>query len=75
MRRNKLRRISEEVYRQGFVLTEKDLVYKLLNCGLRTMQRDITALKSAGEYVPIRGAVCEIRRSVTHKKEAVKEVS
>jgi len=62
VRRNKLRRITEE-----------DLAYKLLNCGLRTVQRDIAAFKNAGEHIPIRGAVCDIGRSVTHKAEAVKE--
>lgn len=73
VRRTKLHRITEEVYRQGCVLTEEDLAYKLLNCGLRTVQRDIAAFKNAGEHIPIRGAVCDIGRSVTHKAEAVKE--
>ena len=73
VRRNKLRRITEEVYKQKCVLTEEDLAYKILNCGLRTVQRDIAAFKKAGEYIPIRGVVCDIGRSVSHKKEAVKE--
>ena len=72
VRRTKLRRITEEVYRQGCVLTEEDLAYKLLNCGLRTVQRDISAFKNTGEHIPIRGAVCDIGRSVSHKTEAVK---
>ena len=72
VRRNKLLRITEEVHRQGCVLTEEDLAYKLLNCGLRTVQRDIAAFKEAKVHIPIRGVVCDIGRSITHKVEAVK---
>lgn len=72
VRRNKLRRITEEAYRQGCVLTQEDIAYKVLNCGLRTVQRDVAAFKKAGVHIPIRGAVCDIGRSVSHKVEAVK---
>lgn len=72
VRRNKLLRISEEVYKQRCVLTEEDLAYKILNCGIRTIQRDIEAFKKAGEHIPIRGVVCDIGRSISHKVEAVK---
>ena len=60
VRRNKLLRITEEVHSQGCVLTEEDLAYKLLNCGLRTVQRDIAAFKEAKVHIPIRGGWCVI---------------
>jgi len=72
VRRNKLLRITEEAYRQGCVLTQEDLAYKVFNCGLRTVQRDIAAFKRAGVHIPIRGAVCDIGRGVSHKVEAVR---
>jgi len=72
VRRNKLLRITEEVHSQGCVLTEEDLAYKILNCGLRTVQRDIAAFKKEKVNIPIRGMVCDIGRSITHKVEAVK---
>jgi len=72
VRRHKLLRITEEAYKQGCVLTEEDLAYKLFNCGIRTIQRDIASFKKAGITIPIRGVVCDIGRSITHKVEAVK---
>ena len=72
VRRHKLLRITKEVYDQGCVLTEEDLAYKLFNCGIRTIQRDIAAFKKAGVTIPIRGVVCDIGRSISHKVEAVK---
>jgi len=65
-------RITEEAYKQDCVLTEEDLAYKLFNCGIRTIQRDIAAFKKADINIPIRGVVCDIGRSITHKVEAVK---
>jgi hypothetical protein len=72
VRRNKLKRMAEEAYRQGCVLTQEDLAFKLLNCGIRTVQRDIREFKKVDVHIPIRGAVCDIGRSVSHKVAAVK---
>lgn len=72
LRRFKLHRITYEVYKQDCVLTEDDLAYIIFNCGLRTIQRDIDAFKKADVFIPIRGTVCDIGKSISHKIEAVK---
>jgi len=72
LRRFKLHRITYEVYRQNCVLTEDDLAYTIFNCGLRTIQRDIDAYKKADVFIPIRGTVCDIGKSVSHKVQAIK---
>jgi hypothetical protein len=73
LRRYKLHRITYEVYKQNCVLTEDDLAYTIFNCGLRTIQRDIDAFKKADVFIPIRGTVCDIGRSISHKIQAVKQ--
>lgn len=73
-RRNKILRITREAYTQGAVLTEEDLSYRVFNCGLRTIQRDIKAFKDSGITIPLRGFVCDIGRSITHKVDAIKEL-
>ena len=72
VRRNKILRITYEVYKQKCVLTEEDLAYKILNCGIRTIQRDIAAFKNAEVFIPLKGLVCDIGKSITHKAEAIK---
>jgi len=49
--RNKLRRITEETYRQGYVLSQEDIAYKVLNCKPRTVQRDAAVFKKAGVHI------------------------
>ncbi|MCP4550561.1 MAG: DUF1670 domain-containing protein, partial [Bacteroidetes bacterium] len=48
--------------------------YRVFNCGIRTIQRDIKAFKDSGTTIPLRGVVCDIGRSVTHKVEAINEL-
>lgn len=72
VRRNKILRLTQEAVDQQAVLTEEDLAYKLLNCSLRTIQRDIKAFKETGIMIPIRGVVCDIGKSITHKVEIVR---
>jgi len=47
LRRIKLQRISEETLEQEGVLSQEDLS-KYLNCSVRTVQRDIRAIKKEG---------------------------
>lgn len=72
LRRFKLHRITYEAYKQNCVLTEDDLAYTIFNCGLRTIQRDIDAFKKADVFIPIRGTVCDIGKSISHKIQAIK---
>ena len=53
-------------------LTQEDIAAKLLNCGVRTVRRDIKALAKRGMIVPTRGQQKDIGPGVSHKVEAVR---
>lgn len=72
LRRAKLLRITTEAHEQGIDLTQEDLAYRILNCGLRTVRRDIAYFKQKGIFVPTRGQQKDIGPGVSHKVLAVK---
>jgi Protein of unknown function (DUF1670) len=69
-RRVRLLRMTEEAVDQGGVLTQEDLA-RLLQTGVRTIRRDVTALRGDGHWVPTRGVVKEIGRGQSHKAKIV----
>lgn len=69
-RRVRLLRMTEEAVDQGGVLTQEDLA-RLLQTGVRTIRRDIVALRAEGQWVPTRGVVKEIGRGQSHKAKIV----
>ena len=72
LRRARVLRISEEAHDQGIDLTQEDLAYQIFGCGIRTIRRDIKALKSKGIYVPTRGQQKDIGPGISHKVLAVR---
>lgn len=72
LRRARILRITEEALDQGIHLTQEDLAYNIFGCGLRTIRRDIKALKDKGLYVPTRGQQKDIGPGVSHKVIAVR---
>lgn len=72
LRRARVLRITEEAHEQGIDLTQEDLAYNIFGCGLRTIRRDIKALKDKGIYVPTRGQQKDIGPGITHKVLAVR---
>lgn len=72
LRRAKLLRITTEAHEQGIDLTQEDLAYRILNCGLRTVRRDVTHFKKKGIFVPTRGQQKDIGPGVSHKVLAVR---
>jgi len=70
LRRIKLQRISEETIEQEGVLSQEDLS-KYLNCSVRTVQRDIRAIKKEGIEVITRGYLHNIGRGQTHKVKII----
>lgn len=72
LRRHRLQRICHEAFQQDGLLTAEDLAYRLLNCGIRTITRDIAALKTEGIVLPLRSVVKDMGRSVTHRTEIVR---
>ena len=55
LRQARLARVVHEAWDQGVSLTQEDIAAKLLNCGVRTVRRDIKALAKRGVIVPTRG--------------------
>jgi hypothetical protein len=70
LRRVRLLRMSEEAVDQGGVLTQEDLA-RLLQTDVRTIRRDMSALRAQGHWVPTRGVVQEIGRGQSHKAKIV----
>jgi hypothetical protein len=70
LRRVRMLRMTEEAVDQGGVLTQEDLA-RLLQTDVRTIRRDIAALRHDGHWVPTRGTVHEIGRGQSHKAKIV----
>jgi len=52
LRQVRIARVTHEAWDQGATLTQEDVASKLLNCGVRTVRRDIKALAKRGVIVP-----------------------
>lgn len=71
IRRRRMMRICEEARDQDGLLSQEDLAYLLMS-DVRTIRRDIAALKKEGIVVPTRGTVKDIGPGVTHKEIAIR---
>jgi len=67
LRRHRLERIANEAFQQGGLLTVEDIANRLLNCGERTVTRDIKALKNKGVCLPLRSTVKDMERESRNK--------
>ena len=65
-RRGQILRLIEEALEQGGVLTQEDLA-RALKVSVRTIRRDVQALKAEGYLVHTRGQVKGVGRGQTHK--------
>jgi Protein of unknown function (DUF1670) len=72
LRRSRLLRLASEAREQGGLLSHEDLAFRLLNCGLRTIVRDIQVLRRGGIEVPTRGQQQDIGPGQTHRVQAVR---
>jgi hypothetical protein len=72
LRRSRILRLTTEAVDQGGRLSYEDLVYRLLNCGVRTIVRDVAALRRRGIAVPSRGQQQDIGPGQTHRVQAVR---
>jgi len=73
LRRHRFQRIANEAFQQGGLLTVEDIANRLLNCGEKTLGRDLSALKEQNIVLPLRSTVIDIGRSITHRSLIVKE--
>ena len=72
LRRHRLQRIVIEAFQQGGVLTVEDIANRLLNCGERTLIRDIKSLRDKGICLPLRSTIKDMGRAVSHREMIVK---
>lgn len=72
LRRARILRMTAEAREQGGLLSYEDLAYRLLNCGVRTIVRDVQALRRQGIEVPSRGQQQDIGPGQTHRVQAVR---
>jgi len=72
LRRHRLQRIAIEAFQQGGLLTVEDIANRLLNCGERTVVRDIKALKDKGICLPLRSTIKDMGRAISHREMIVR---
>ena len=71
LRRTRILRMCSQAREQGGLISYEDLAYRLLNCGTRTVVRDVEHLRKEGLIVPTRGQQQDIGPGQTHRVKAV----
>ncbi len=71
LRRRQLVRMAQEALDQGALLTAEDFAFRIFNCGLRTISRDLKALAEEDIVVPLRSQQKDAGRALTHRVQAV----
>ena len=72
LRRARILRVTAEARDQGGLLSYEDLAFRLFNCGVRTIVRDVQALRRREIDVPTRGQQQDIGPGQTHRVQAVR---
>lgn len=72
VRKAQIERMAWEAVAQETHLTVEDLAYRILNCGVRTIEADLAGLRADGHEIPLRGQQMDIGRGVTHEVHAVR---
>ena len=73
LRRHRMQRLAHEAFQQGGLLTIEDLANRLLNCGERTLSRDLGALKSQNIILPLRSTIKDMGRAISHRALIVEQ--
>jgi len=71
LRRRQIERLAQEALDQGGLLTAEDLAFRIFNCGLRTISRDLKALSKQDVVVPLRSQQKDAGRALSHRVQAV----
>jgi hypothetical protein len=71
LRQQQIERMAHEALDQGALLTAEDLAFRIFNCGLRTISRDLKALADRDVVVPLRSQQKDAGRALTHRVQAV----
>ena len=73
LRRHRFERITNEAFQQGGVLTVEDIANRLLNCGERTICRDIAFFKEQDIILPLRSTIKDMGKSISHRVLIIKQ--
>ena len=71
LRQRQIERMANEALDQGALLTAEDFAFRIFNCGLRTISRDLKTLAEEGVVVPLRSQQKDAGRALTHRVQAV----
>jgi hypothetical protein len=67
VRRHRLERITHQAYQQGGLLTLEDVAFRLFNCGMRTLVRDVSYFKEQSIMLPLRSTIKDMGRGISHR--------
>jgi hypothetical protein len=71
LRQRQIERLANEALDQGGLITAEDLAFRIFNCGMRTISRDLKVLAKQGAVVPLRSQQKDAGRALSHRVEAV----
>jgi hypothetical protein len=71
LRKHKLERVCHEAFQQNGLLTVEDLANRLLNCGERTISRDLASFREQETFIPLRSTVKDMGRTLSHRMQIV----
>jgi len=67
LRRHRLQRMCIEAFQQEGLLTIEDMANRLLNCGERTLCRDLKYLRDQQILLPLRSTIQDMGRTLSHR--------
>ena len=71
LRQRQIERMAHEALDQGALLTAEDFAWRIFNCGLRTISRDLKALVAQDIIVPLRSQQKDAGRALSHRVQIV----
>jgi hypothetical protein len=73
LRRHRMQRLAHEAFQQGGLLTVEDMANRLLNCGERTLSRDLCTLRNQNIILPLRSTIKDMGRAVSHRSLIIEQ--
>jgi hypothetical protein len=67
LRHHRIERMAHQAYQQGGLLTLEDFAYRILNCGMRTLVRDMKAFRKRSIVLPLRSTIKDMGRGISHR--------
>jgi hypothetical protein len=73
LRHHRMQRLANEAFQQGGLLTVEDLANRLINCGERTLSRDLCSLRARNIILPLRSTIKDMGRAISHRALIVEQ--